>query len=144
MALLAFPVIYGVFGMLLMAVAPWLLDYYRSGSGHLTLPPPFLIVAVVLLRSLLFLLSALPLLVTWTGSRRALVLRLGSAYWVLVGLFGLIQASWLPVGLRVGHSLEILADSFVYAWALVVLLVPARENREVALASNAPLQETRS
>jgi hypothetical protein len=135
LALAAFPVIYWVFGALLMAIAPWALDYYLDHSGPLILPPPMLIVAVVLLRSLLFLLSALPLVVTWAGSRRALMVRLGCAYWVLVGLFGLIQASWLPLGLRVGHSLEILADSLVYAWALVVLLVPVEEKRARAVDS---------
>ncbi len=141
LALAAFPIIYWVFGSLLMAIAPWGLDYYREGSMGLTLPNPLLILAVVLLRSLLFLFSALPLLVTWTGSRRALVLGLGFGYWVLVGLFGLIQAPWLPTALRVGHGLEILADSLVYAWALVVLLLPPRGNEETAVVSGARLKE---
>jgi hypothetical protein len=33
-----------------------------------------------------------------------------------------LVAYWLPVSLRLPHALEILADEFVYAGALVVLL----------------------
>ena len=40
---------------------------------------------------------------------------------VLVGLLNLMLAVWLPGSLRMVHTLEILADSFVYAWALVML-----------------------
>ena len=40
----------------------------------------------------------------------------------MVGLFGLLQTTWWPVGMRAVHSLEILADSAVYAWAAVALL----------------------
>jgi len=36
----------------------------------------------------------------------------------------MLQAIWLPVGLRAAHSLEILADSLAHAGALVLLLVP--------------------
>jgi hypothetical protein len=70
------------------------------------------------------LLTALPLLAMWTGSRRGLVVTLGLASWVLVGLYGMLQAFWLPGPLRVAHSVEILADSIGYAWALTALLVP--------------------
>jgi hypothetical protein len=35
----------------------------------------------------------------------------------------MIQSYWFPWDLRLVHSLEILADSLVYAWVLGVLLV---------------------
>jgi hypothetical protein len=73
------------------------------------------------LRSLLFLLACLPVLIAWQKSRRSLLLSLGWALFVLVGLLNLLQAIWLPATLRLVHTLEILADSFVYAWVLVML-----------------------
>jgi hypothetical protein len=48
-------------------------------------------------------------------------LNLGWALFVLVGLLNLMQAIRLPASLRLIHSLEILADSFVYALVLVML-----------------------
>jgi hypothetical protein len=42
---------------------------------------------------------------------------------VLVGALGLLEGYWLPLSVRVFHGLEILADSMVYSWVLVVLLV---------------------
>jgi hypothetical protein len=74
-----------------------------------------------LLRSLLFLGSSLPAILLWTGSRRCLILALGLAHSVLVGLYGLSQAYWMPVPLRVLHSVEITADSFAYAYVLARL-----------------------
>jgi len=53
-----------------------------------------------------------------------LALALGATLFVLVGLLGLIPAYWMPLGLRLIHGVEILADSFVYALALVLLLAP--------------------
>jgi hypothetical protein len=38
---------------------------------------------------------------------------------------GLIGGYWMPVSIRLFHGLEILADSMVHAWALVILLVKA-------------------
>ena len=39
-----------------------------------------------------------------------------------VGFQALIIANWMPWSLRLPHLLEILADEFVYAWALAMLL----------------------
>jgi hypothetical protein len=126
LALLAFPFVYYVFGMLLMTVAPGLMEYYRGGVAWLRIPDPAVIPLVQLLRSALFLVSTLPILALWRGRRGMLMLQLGLGSWVVVGLFGLLQAVWMPMALRVPHTLEILADSMVYAWMLVGLLVPAR------------------
>jgi hypothetical protein len=49
----------------------------------------------------------------------------------MVGLYGLSQASFMPPVLRVLHSLEIAADSFVYALVVVWLVFP-RERMRVA------------
>jgi hypothetical protein len=37
-------------------------------------------------------------------------------------LYGLLGACWFPTVLRVAHSLEITADSFAYAFVVVMLL----------------------
>jgi hypothetical protein len=55
-----------------------------------------------------------------------LVLTLDLALFVLVGLLSMVQTYWFPWDLRPVHSLEILADSVVYAWVLGVLLVRGR------------------
>ncbi len=119
-AVCAFPVVYWTFGMM---VAPWVLEYYKQGQFGLTFPSTGVIVLVQLLRSSLFFLAALPILIVWSGSRFKLTVRLGFAFFVLVGLFGMIQAYWLAPILQVLHNIEILADSVVYAGILAVLFV---------------------
>jgi len=128
LAILAFPLAYLAFGM---AVGPFVVDYYRSGSSPLILPPLSAIMPLQVLRSSLFLLASAPFLFLWTRSRASLVFALGLAHWYLVGLFGLLQVTWFPPHLRVLHSLEIGADSFAYAAALVFLFVPRRRESTV-------------
>lgn len=114
-AWLAFPLAYLVFGML---VSPLVLEQYQRGVAGLVLPPMSLILSTQLGRSLLFLASVLPVVLQWSGSWKALALRLGWAWWVLVGLYALLTAFWMPANLRLIHSLEIGADSFAYAFLL--------------------------
>ena len=71
----------------------------------------------------------MPILILWSGSRRQLVLALGLAFYLLVGLFGMIQSYWLAPTLQILHNTEILADSMVYVLALAVLLVRRDEAR---------------
>ncbi|UCD49997.1 MAG: hypothetical protein JSW27_21010 [Phycisphaerales bacterium] len=130
-AVCAFPVIYWVFGMM---VGPFVLDYYRAGDFGLTLPGVGTIILVQLLRSALFLAAALPVLMYSSGSRLALAWKLGLAFYVLVGLFGMIQSYWLAPILRALHNVEILADSMVYALTLSWLFAGAgRARHEVSL-----------
>jgi hypothetical protein len=58
----------------------------------------------------------------WSGSQRQLNCFLGLAFFVLGATFEIVLAYQLPLVLRVTHSIEILADSLVYAWLLVTLL----------------------
>ena len=64
------------------------------------------------------------------GSRRQLILALGLAFYVLVGLFGMIQSYWLAPTLQVLHNTEMFIDSMVYAWALAALLVRREETKD--------------
>lgn len=124
--IVAFPVIYIIFGVLLqplMSVFDALgqsmaLRYYLAGvapSWQQAIPAQFG-------RSLLLLLACLPVLILWQGSRRSLVLSLGLALFVLLGFTSVIIPGWSPWQVRVFHGLETLADSLVYAWVLAVLL----------------------
>ena len=119
-AICAFPIIYWTFGMM---VAPFVMEYYKQGQFALTVPRPGIIVLTQFARGTLFLAASLPILMTWSGSKRQLVLALGLAFYVLVGLFGMVQSYWLAPTLQVLHNTEMLVDSMVYAWALAVLLV---------------------
>lgn len=137
LAILAFPVIYFIFGAM---VAPLVVPAYRAGIAGLVLPPLSTIMPIQLVRSTFFLLASLPFLILWKGRRGSLILALGLAHCYLVGFFGLLQASFLPQVLRVAHSLEIAADSFVYAAALVFLLLPRPgENPLAASVHTAPM-----
>jgi hypothetical protein len=118
-AVAAFPAVYFVFGII---VSPIVGEYYRQGVSDLVLPAVEVILGVQFLRSLLFLLAALPVLWAWSGSRRQLIWFLGLAFFVLGATFEIVLAYQLPLVLRVTHSIEILADSLVYAWFLVTLL----------------------
>ena len=130
LAILAFPVIYFVFGSM---VTPFVVGFYRSGASPFVLPPISKIIPVQFLRSSLFLLASAPFLFLWTRSRASLIFSLGLAHWYLVGLFGLIQVMWLPPVVRIEHSMEIGLDSFIYVAGLVLLLVP--RHRESAVST---------
>lgn len=137
LAILAFPLIYFTFGAM---VAPLVVPAYRAGIAGLVLPPLSTIMPIQLVRSTFFLLASLPFLIMWKGKRGSLIFALGLAHCYLVGLFGLLQASFLPQVLRIAHSLEIAADSFVYAAVLVFLLIPRlSENSVPAPAHAAPM-----
>ena len=116
---LAFPMAYYLFGSL---IAPIVLPYYQQGVSQLALPGWNQILPVLAIRSLLFLLACLPILIVWNFSNRRLFLTLGLALFILVGGIGMLEAYWLVPVLRVTHTLEIFADEMVYAGALSLLL----------------------
>ena len=118
-AFLAFPLAYYLFGSL---IAPIVLPYYQHGTNQLALPGWDQILPVLALRSLLFLLVCLQILIAWKLSNRSLFLTLGLALFILVGGIGMLEAYWLVPVLRVTHTLEIFTDEMVYAGALVLLL----------------------
>ncbi len=118
-AWLAFPLAYYFFGRL---ISPIVLPYYLQGTNELALPGWDQILPVLALRSLLFLLVCLPILISWRLSNRRLFLTLGLTLFILVGGLGMLSAYWLPQVLRVTHSLEIFADEMVYAGAMILLL----------------------
>jgi hypothetical protein len=130
-AWLAFPVIYLFFGML---VGPFVVPFYKEPGFGLTLPGWDTILPVVLLRSALALAVTLPILLLWSRSRRSLFVALAIAFFAMMGLIGLAATTFFPPTLRVVHSIEILGDAVVYAWALVALFVPkARAARSESL-----------
>lgn len=119
LAAVAFMPIYLFFGRL---VVPFTYQYYQQELMGLTAPGWGQILPVLFVRSVLFLMACLPVLVAWRRSRRGVVLSLGFALFVVVGALGLIGGYWMPVSIRLFHGLEILADSLVYSWVIVILL----------------------
>jgi hypothetical protein len=118
-AAVAFVPIYLFFGSL---VAPMTAEYFQQSMYGLRQPGQDEMLLVLLVRSVLFLLACLPIVVMWQRSRRSLFLSLGFALFVLVGLLYMLGATYMPLAIRVPHGLEIMADSFAYAGVLVVLL----------------------
>ena len=118
-----FPVVYFVFGIL---VSPIVTEHYAQGVAGLSLPSPGVIVRTQLLRSILHILVAIPVMVLWRGSRLQLVAALSLAFFVFVAAYDVILANEIPLVLVLTHGLEVLADSAVYSWVLVALLVPPR------------------
>ncbi len=135
-AICVFPLVYWTFGLM---IAPFVRPYYEQGQFGLALPSAGMIVLVQFLRSGLFLLAVLPILIAGSGSRRHLILSLGLAFYMLVGLFSTIQTYWLAPTLLVLHNLEIFADSMVYALVLALLLVHGGETRADELVARFPL-----
>jgi hypothetical protein len=118
-AAVAFVPIYLFFGSL---VAPITAEYFQQSMYGLRQPGQDEIFIVLLVRSALFLLACLPIVVMWRRSKRSLFLSLGFALFVLVGFLYMLGAYYMPLAVRVPHTLEILADSFTHAGLLVVLL----------------------
>jgi hypothetical protein len=132
-AWLAFPVIYIFFGML---AAPLVVPVYQTQDFGLTLPGFGTMIPVALVRSALYLAVTMPILVTWSRSRRSLLWSLAVAFFAMMGLIGLLSATFFPPVLRITHTIEILGDAIVYAWLLVALFVPkARQQINEAVAA---------
>jgi hypothetical protein len=132
-----FAPVYWLFGLL---VTPFTLDYYRQGLFGLRLPSVEVLLPVLLLRSTLFMLACLPIIAGWQLTGKSLFWRLGFALFVMVGFINMLAATYMPLSVRVPHTLEILADSFVHAGLLVLLLTfrsvgEARRSKSEAVAA---------
>ena len=135
-AALIFVPIYLLSGSL---VAPVTAAYFQGGLYGLRQPGQGEMLLVLSVRSVLFLFACLPILVVWQRSRRSLFLSLGFALFVLVGLLYMLGAYYMPLAVRIPHTLEILADSTVYAGVLVALLVKGGARQpQAAVASARP------
>lgn len=139
-AWLAFPVVYFLFGA---PVGLLVQEAYRAEAFGLHLPSLQVIIGVQLVRSVIFLLVSLPVLVAWSESRRRLGLTYGLSMFVVLGLYGMIQAYWLPWDMRCIHAVEILLDSLVYGWLLVILLVPSHGPHSGPLPQSLPASAER-
>lgn len=126
-AWLAFPLIYLAFGRL---IAPLVIDYYAQGLFGLSLPGWHQILPLVAVRSLLFLIASLPVVILWESTPRRMFWVLGLNLFLLVGGLNMLQAYWMPTNLRIIHSLEILADELIYTGALILLLVRSNDGNK--------------
>jgi hypothetical protein len=111
--------IYYFFGLL---VIPITRSFYEQGSFGLEIPSLDRLLVILFVRSVLFFLACLPILIAWQGSRLSLFWRLGVALFYLIGFQSLLIANWMPWSLRLPHMIEILFDELVYAGALTWLM----------------------
>ena len=118
-AAVVFVPIYLIFGSL---VAPLTKAYFQQGMYGLRQPGWTEMLSVLFLRSVIFLLACLPIVVLWQRSHQSLFFRLGFALFVLVGLLYMLSAYYMPLAIRIPHTLEIFADSFAYAGLLVLVI----------------------
>ncbi|SPE18567.1 membrane hypothetical protein [Candidatus Sulfotelmatomonas gaucii] len=145
-AWLGWPVVYLFFGM---CIAPIVTPYYNAGIAGLRIPSMSVVVEMQLLRSLFFLAGTLPFVALSKVSRRSLWLTLAVANAFTVGFYGIASATFLPVVLRVTHSVEMTCDAFAYAGLLVLLFTApavklnASDRREQAAPSSAPAFHSR-
>jgi hypothetical protein len=119
-AWLAFPIVYFVFGM---PVGLMVGKFYQAQAFGLQMPSLGVVIGVQCLRSLIALLAAVPILIVWPGSRSRFARTFGLVLFVVSGLYGLVQAYWMPWTLRSIHSVELLLDSLAYGWLLAVLFL---------------------
>jgi hypothetical protein len=128
-AAVAFVPVYLLFGFL---VNPFTGNYYNDAMFGLRAAGWAEILPVLFLRSFLFLLVCLPIIVAWQGSARSLFFRLGTSLFILVGLLYMLTGYWLPLNVRIPHAIEILLDSLVYAGVLVWLLTKRPSTRRAS------------
>ena len=119
LAIISFPIIYFFFGIL---VSPIVTIYYDELVKGLFLPNPQTIIFIQLIRSTLFLLITIPIIINWTSGKTHLILALGCAHFVMVFAYDFYLAIVMPIELVLIHGIEILLDSFVYSWVLIRIL----------------------
>ena len=120
LAAVVFMPIYFAFGLM---VLPYTGEYYRQNMFGLAAPTIEQLLPILFLRSLLFFVACLPIFILWRSSARSAFWRLGIGLFTLVGFVLMLTSTWLPSFVRFPHMLEILADEFVYAGALTLLLI---------------------
>lgn len=136
LAAVVFMPIYYAFGLI---VIPFTRSYYEQNMYSLQIPSLDKLLVVLFIRSVLFFLASLPVLIAWQSSKRSLVWRLGLALFYLVGFQSLLAANWMPWALRLPHMLEILAGEFVYAGVLVILLGIGKRSEYMSLTNSAAI-----
>lgn len=118
-AVVSFMPIYLFFGTLVYPITG---KYFQQNMFELKAAGWDQILPILFIRSILFFLACFPVIIVWQKSKRSLFYNLGFALFVLVGFLYMFGAYWMPMIIRLPHSLEILADSYVYSGVLVVLL----------------------
>lgn len=118
-----YPPIYYVIGRV---AALFTLHYYEDPNLNLglTLPATSTLLVIQVLRGSLFLLAVAPILFSWEGKPAVLWLWVGSVVFIQIANQVIVQAYWLPLGLRIPHAIELMVDSFVQAGLYIWLLFP--------------------
>jgi len=125
LTIISFPIIYFIFGLI---ASPFVTIYYDELVKGLDLPQPGTIILIQFVRSIFYLLITIPLMMLWRSSRKKLIFALGITHFVMVFAYDIYLAIQMPLQLLLIHGIEILADSFIYAWIIVKLLYPLTRN----------------
>lgn len=120
-AWLAYPALMVAYGIALSPLTRILIAPEATG---MVAPDPATAVLAAFARGFLMLAVTIPVLRAWAGSRRSLVLSLGLAYFILMSLVGLVQATWWAPSVRFIMASLVLAVSATYAWGVVTLMAP--------------------
>jgi hypothetical protein len=134
-AVLAFPVIYLAFGML---VSGQVVPIYLEEGNQLQIPAMSTIVVTQLIRGPLYLVVCLPFVLQWRGSRREFVLRFATGFFLVSSLAGLVSAYWMPSTIRIFHGIELAGDCVAWAALLAWLWL----DTSTARVSNEPAAAT--
>ena len=134
---LIYPPVYYLIGR---GAALFTLHYYEDPTLNLglTLPSVSTLMLMQVLRGALFLLAVAPILIAWQGTRTRLWWWVGFVIFIQIANQIIVQAYWLPMGLRIPHTIELLVDSFIqasfYVW--ILFLQPVRSPRQAKIVSN--------
>jgi hypothetical protein len=121
LAFLALPAIDIVTGLF---AQPLLSRVVTEEIPGLVIPAAPVVMGTLFLKSGLLLAVITPIVRVWARSRLSLTISLGVALFVLLGLVGLLQATWWPIAMRIAFSTQILIASLAYAAVAVALLMP--------------------
>ncbi len=126
LACIIYPAIYYLIGLI---VSIFTLHYYQDSSLNLGLVLPKIhdIIIFQFIRGPLFLISALTIIIPWRKSKISLFISLGLVIFIQISSTMIIQGYWLPLGLRIPHSLELLIDSFLQSFIYVILLYSSQK-----------------
>jgi hypothetical protein len=136
----AFVVIYWGIGVI---ISPLVTPIYIAGDFELVLPPLDQILFLQVVRGTLLTITLLPFIITWKSTSQNLLISLGIALTVLLGLFPLSLAYWISLPVRAIHTIEILVDSLLYGAVIVYLFRPSNL-KNIINGNNAARFETES
>lgn len=111
-------VVYVAFGALIFR--PLVGSAFQEYYGDLELPPWVLLLQLV--RALIWVALAMPILRTFKGHAWEINLAIALSYSILMGALLLIPTDIMPAVIRRGHFIEVTLSNFVFGWLVGAIL----------------------